>query len=496
MKKVIGMMIVVIMLLAFSACQTVPDEAFVVKNDTGRMVEKAVNDLEKTKAVNDSVSTTAVSVEVTEENYAFSTTAMDGKLTITVDAPAPAIESEKVPMANVSGTGWTQEQVTGFYNYLFPGGDAVTGDNVPGVLTKSEIKELVAWYNELLDEGTAEEKTLYTNEELREEIKNLEKEYESAPETEPELDIQSTDGTLTSKITEGDRFAGDELMVLDAGTEDARMYVSIPVDANGNHTSYLGYHRNLVPDFSEANAVKVDESDWADAAQDKLQISYDEAKKLCDDFFLSGGVSDAVLSDAYVMDGKIKTYAEDPGTVSYAYQFYYVRTVQDYPAANIFMHGTRGDESKNTIPWDYENIMFWVSDNGIESISWHANTEVGEIISENTKAMDFDEATEIFETMVSTIYAESEKWNHPLSAMNVDISEIELALVRVRDQDCTSKSGIYTPAWVFYGKVSNAYDDGFVRYGRYGSANFPFGNEALLIINAIDGSIIDLEKGY
>jgi len=509
MKKTLIWMIAAMLLLAFSACQAVPDEGvvisdeafaaedekpvvkdeeFAVKADAERMVERAMDDTAGTKASK---------LEAPEENYTFLATAMamDGKLTITADAPVRTPEAENIPIARVSGTGWTQAQVTGFFNYLFPDGDAVTGYNVPGVMTKGKIEEMIAWYEEQIAAGTVEENTLYSEAELKGEIRNLWKQHESAPDTQPELDVQSSDGTLEMIISGGDKYAGDELLELDAGIQgERRMYVSMPVDADTNHESYLGYHRDGHPEFDEADAVRVDESNWADVAQGKLEISYNDAKKLCDDFFAAGDMPDAALSDAYMLNGKIRTYADDPGTDSYAYQFYYVRTVGEVPAAKILASGGRGDE--NTIAWNYENIIFWVSDKGIESISWHANTAAGEIINEDTGIIGFEEAQEIFETMVVTTFAESEVWNMNTGALDVDINGIELALVRVREQGLSSKNGIYTPAWVFYGNVLQETKGISISYGWNININFPVQNEALLIINAVDGSIIDLQKGY
>ena len=61
---------------------------------------------------------------------------------------------------------------------------------MPHVMTKDEIQELIVTYRQYIAEGTTEEK-MCTEEEMEEEIKNLEKQYESAPETAPELDHTS-----------------------------------------------------------------------------------------------------------------------------------------------------------------------------------------------------------------------------------------------------------------------------------------------------------------
>lgn len=494
MKKTIALIIAAIMLLALSACQTTPEEEFIVKKDTERMVEQAVDDTTGTKVSK---------LKVPDGNYTFSTSAMNGRLTITVDAPVSVPESEKIPMARVSETGFTQEQVTGFFNYLFPDEKPVTGANVPSVLTKDEIQELTVAYKQYIAEGTVEEHTLYTVEELEDEIKNLEKQYKSAPETKPILDMQASDGTMTVETTGGDKYAGEQILVLDAQTEDKHICVSIPVYDNASNENYFGCGLMNTPSFSEMNALRIDETNWQAETEGKLTITYEAAKALCDGFFEAGDVTDVVLSDAFIIDDEeclppeefIATEKQPSGPENYAYQFHYVRTVSDFPVANMSHLGSGGDEY--SLPWGYECIICRVSDNGIEDITWHFHTTTGEIINEDTGVIDFEEAQDIFETMIVTTYGATEQWGEYLAAVSVDIDDIALSLVRVREQNASGRNGIYTPAWVFYGNIKKEYKDSdWVSYGWNIGNDSPFTKYPVLIVNAIDGSIIDPAKGY
>jgi hypothetical protein len=103
-------------------------------------------------------------------------------------------------------------------------------------------------------------------------------------------------------------------------------------------------------------------------------------------------------------------------------------------------------KAKPMVPCGYEFITFRVSDNGIADITWHFHTTTGEIINNDTGVISFEE-----------------------------------------------------PAWVFYGNIQKEIKyDGyeFVPYGwNHGSQN-PFMKYPVLIINAVDGSIIDPSKGY
>ncbi len=489
MKRTIAFLLAAITLLALTSCQAAPDEVFAVKNDTERMAEQAADN---------SAGTKVSMLKVPDGNYKYQASAADGKLTINADAPVTVPESGKIPTVKVSETGFTQEQVTGFFNYLFPDEQPVSGANVPGVLTKDEIKELIAMYKKYIAEGTVEKNTLYTEEEMEEEIKSLEKQYESAPVTEPIPSTQISDGTMTTETTGGDKYAGEEILSLDVRTKDNGITVCVPVHENGHWENYLIFAWDEPVQFSEMNAMRVDVTNWQAATKGKLTISYEDAKKLCDGFFEAGNITDVALSDVFVIDDERTDHGDGRSNKAgnYAYQFHYVRTAGGSPVANMSYLCSEDD---NSLPWMYERITFWVNNNGIIYIDWTSYTTAGEIISDDTKVISFEEAREIFETMIVTRYGAGEGWLSELKNVNVEINGIALSLVRVREQNAPGRNGIYTPAWVFYGNVKKEYEFGgnnIVQYGWSTVSEYPFTKYPVLIINAVDGSIIDPEKGY
>ncbi len=490
-KLMAGTLAVILVIGCFTtACQPTPAEEIVVRKDTEQMVEQAADN---------SAGQKVSKLKVPDGSYTYQASGADGKLAINVNAPVSVPESEKMPTARVSESGFTQEQVTAFFNYLFPDEQPVTGDNVPRVMTKDEIEELILVYKKSVADGTTDD-YMYTEEEMEDEIKRLEKEHESAPETAPIPDTQISDGTMTTETTGGDKYDGEEIMVLDAGTENKRLYVSIPVDANAGNENYLGFHVDNGPyygHFSELNAVRIDEDNWSEVIQGKLSTSYQDAKALCDGFFEAGSITDVVLSDAFMIDDEETQESFAHAAQNYAYEFCYVRTVGGAAVANMSYLGSGGDET--SLPWMYERIIFWVSDHGIESVEWASHTMPGEIINEDTGVIDFEEARDIFEKMIVTKYGASSEWPEPLSNVSVDIDGIELSLVRVREQNAPGRNGIYTPAWVFYGNIKQELEFGEEKAIQYGwdiGGGYPFTKCPVLIVNAIDGSIIDPVKGY
>ena len=110
----------------------------------------------------------------------------------------------------------------------------------------------------------------------------------------------------------------------------------------------------------------------------------------------------------------------------------------------------------------------------------------------------FDEIIGIFETMVKTEYeAYVDQWTDGHGEMDIDISAIQLGLVRVREPNVNNATGLMVPAWVFYWNNKMTYGDGHVSYDSHGNNASVWNKEPfpILIINAIDGSIIDLARG-
>ena len=71
-------------------------------------------------------------------------------------------------------------------------------------------------------------------------------------------------------------------------------------------------------------------------------------------------------------------------------------------------------------------------------------------------------------------------------------------MVRIREQNADENVGLIIPAWIFYGNNELTNDQGDTSYNfMYGSGN-AYKSEPipLMVINAVDRSIINLSKGY
>lgn len=112
MKKMLAAILMLTM--AFSlcmGCQKTPESPIVVGKNQEAMLEKATDEQSGTKVMD---------LQLPNGNYTYSASAVDGRLIIEANAPIAIPKSGQIPMARVSVSGFSQEQVMGFFNYLFP----------------------------------------------------------------------------------------------------------------------------------------------------------------------------------------------------------------------------------------------------------------------------------------------------------------------------------------------------------------------------------------
>lgn len=501
MKRTVSMLMLIATVLVSAACQVTPEEPAVVKKDTERMVEQAQSGGNVTSAED---------LALPDGNYTFSATGAEGRFSVNADAPVIIPGSGVPPMARVTAAGFTQEQVTGIFNYLFPGEKPtyIARDEGAGLLTKSEIESKIVFYKKIIAEDAISDKSIFgTQEEVNAEIEKLKEQLAAAPDTLPDPEIRVSDGTLQpakgGEYHQNELVWEEDLYGLNCQSPKAHLGISTPVSARNRTEAYLVYGRFDGPPYSDANAVVYDGGGLPEGAAGQLTISLEDAKALCDGFFAAGGITDVALRHAYIVDDE--RFGDSDGVIAPAkndaYRLDYSRVVGGDPVYALESSGGGGDD--NALPWQYEHIRFYVDNEGINNIRWESPTATGETINGNVNVISFDQASAIFEKMVVHMYefrAEPDP-AHGLADVRVDVNvdRVELALVRIREQNADGRSGIYVPAWVFCGNWMQElqYTGADTRYTYYdGGSPSPFPHKPILIINAIDGSVIDLSKGY
>lgn len=147
-------------------------------------------------------------------------------------------------------------------------------------------------------------------------------------------------------------------------------------------------------------------------------------------------------------------------------------------------------ETSLTPSWFYERIKCVVSDEGIESFGWRAPMEITEIITENANLLPFSEIASIAMRMLPVIYGGYVHGDDDLLRATLNIDRIQLELQRVTEENAI-EYGLVIPVWNFYGEYVSEYE--WATFSSKPPYDLP---GALLTINAVDGSVIDPQKGY
>lgn len=470
------------MFLLLSGCAA--EETLRAETDAQRLLDAVVTAEPVDITVIPTPMPAAPEIAYTEWRHTDALATADGLLTVDVDAAVRMPAAGTLPVMEVSAWFFSEEWTKQMFNYFFAGEQPTVDTNEPIVKSKDDLRALIAQYESYIAQGIAEEQTLLTDEELRDEIRRIEEQIPDAPDAAIIPETVYADGTMQP----GEYWNNDEVQLThELRVEDADEYLLIrtPDKPNECSVSYLSYSNRTAdrPIFSNSFVP------WtvleAGAGDARVPYPYADAVALAEDVLKTAGVSDVRLHTAYL--------AEAQG--QFAYVFRYVRTVGGHPAALNFQNVRHSDNR-----WDYELIEFVVGEGGLHSVTWESPTTLGSLVDASPDVLSFEEAYAIFSPMILAQYEEKTHWAGRESRIEIDISRIELAHVRIRDMGVDGKEGYYVPAWVFYGteKDDGRYNmDGYVVEAAVLDAMVPkIRTENIMAINALDGSVIDFDKGY
>ena len=172
-----------------------------------------------------------------------------------------------------------------------------------------------------------------------------------------------------------------------------------------------------------------------------------------------------------------------------AYLFVYTRSIDNVGVNLIAMGGVdeltlRDDPPMAPAPGD-EDIRIIVHDGHIDTVRWENPYRIGEMISESSELMPFDQVMDIFGTIAPLSMQSTENAGGSKAAPNngMEITEIRLGYMPVLDKNNPDQWTL-RPVWDFYGVK-------ILPGERY---EWPY--HSLLTIDAIDGTVIDRSYGY
>ena len=230
----------------------------------------------------------------------------------------------------------------------------------------------------------------------------------------------------------------------------------------------------------------------------KIQLperSIEDAQAYAEQLLADIGITDFTCVVARIAPLIPRFFNEQQDVCPCAYELLFTRqvagvnvTYNDVQSSGGELRDRPVDSPDYTPIWDYEYIQLFVDDAGVLYMSYNQPHEVTEIVTESAEILSLEEAVASFERMIGYQYAAYETGQRELcDDAYLCIDEIRLGLTRIAEKNA-QQQGYLVPSWTFFG----SYDlDGFWPDGEG-----HHGTEAILIVNALDGSIIDPDRGF
>lgn len=497
MKRLLYIILVLSMLFGVVACQQTPESPIVIGKNQDEMLELA--------QPNEASGTVGVPLS---ERYdipaqlTHNTQSEDGRLVINIDAQVIVPEENRLPIARVVPADFTQEQATRYFQAFCADKEMLVP---PSAATKSDVKRSIDYMQGILTDPEQFAGSLYDEEDrpgLEEELAALHRQYATMPE-EPEW--TPCDGKLGQKQEFYERQLLYTYLGLEAATKEYQYTFSIVnnndlkeakefLDETGSGfvATIMKNARLTYFDNTQSQSFEIDPEyrciddmrDVPEKAQGKLNMTPQQAHALAEEHL--PGTDMTVQSIGLAVNTEQQAqYGAPP---AYAYIATIVRSIEGVPCAG-FGGSARPNEGHEAYApdWTNESFTIMMDDRGIFQLHWASPYEVTEILQEDAQILPFEKVGALIENMLPIIYAPR---NDTLRVHTISIHTVSLELMRIIEHNSV-ESGLMVPVWNLYGESVQDFEDNEGNAHQMRNSQKP-----LLTINAIDGSIIDIDRGY
>ena len=512
MKKHICI-ILLISLLFLCACQPTPDEPVVIGKDNEAMIEKA-----KETSAPVSTGTTLREQLGCPEVYSVSFTDETKKINITGEAPIILPDTEGLPLLFVEADRFSQDTVTAFFNRLC--GDVTMYEyptETPKYAIQNQMEQTMQEIETLRGKGLGDDD--FEIEWRRRSLESLREQFANAPD---EVELISSDGMLhrvemtfqgkqrgtkeaLSVLSEPFTSDGGRRFTVQNDADYTNDGIDTFVDEQGNVQGFSPQSGSLLSYVREWGSVGTQlfdatrESETGEAVTlppqtiegwdepETLLLSVtpkaarEQAEALLRDCGVTGMRFDSIVlcTNCRAINTKYEDVAEARAKCTperQAYSVRFLREVNGVPVEGYYGFSQSAiDGMEYGREWSYETLEIAVDDGGIRSVEWVGPLKPAEVETEHAALLPFSEIDAIFRKMLPIKY-----FNINSEAdYSIRLDRVRLCLWRIIDKDSYTR-GILAPVWCFYGSVNSGETE----------------REPLLIVNAVDGSIIDPQNGY
>lgn len=411
---------------------------------------------------------------------------------IEVDAEVIIPDTLKYPVVEIAQNPLTIEQARDYMRRLTFGEPIYTYENeVPQ--TKSDILRRITELQIVLTNpeehfpsDIGEDELHSKIEELKAELETWERAYREAPDEfiATEIDLNKIEydryGQITGEVhVDKERGRGIVITVTDGSIE----YNNLTDWEDG-----IAFKLDYTNDFSNLRGVTITKEEAVQKAESFLDSIGVTGFKVS---FIAAGYDDGPFEKA--------GYTE----MQQSYVLWLTPTIGDVPTtyredAYDLDLGNLDEKLYAPLMW-YEYIQMQVRDDGVEYMYWANPAKISAILNENVTLLPFSEIVERFKQQIQYHSIPIQSYQSgEVKKKTVYIDRIVLGMMQVRKKNYPDVIQMI-PTWTFFGTGEVEYEEPF-RDGRTDQQTTIEKVEipaySYLILNAIDGSVINPKYGY
>ena len=486
-----------LLLILLCGCQPTPESAIVVSKNDGAL-EAALEVTAQTPA-QAPAEVTAAPREA--EIYTESFTNTDGNITFDVELETPVAEA-KLPVLRVTPKAIPAETARHVAEVLF--GDAAFYE-YSETRTRGELEELILSLRHLLADPSAMEARYGAMKDdaaawIEAEIAGYEAEYAAAPASGEAVpcawefhphDWYVKPGWAVPVINDPEEMGDTVSQYIIAETErDGLPYLFVVCNREAEDYRFHGIACQVYNNTTDRAVYASREPTQAD-----MDKAGDEARALLDEMDLGDWVIDSCAA------------TDLPPGNSWSIVVKACPVYNGVKAVHLQQMGYLDKYDAYASNYFFEEMTFTFGDEGrLVGFALQSPLEVVETVNDNVAVLSFEEVMEAAKSrlrmtaLTSDPYALEQFYNmlmfYPAAAVTVHIDQAELGLVRTRIKD-NAEDFYLLPAYVF-----RAYYEIFDKNGQLLADSREFftldaaETQELIVVNAVDGSVINTSLGY
>ena len=483
MKRTCFLFIALLMALSLlSACQPTPEVEPVAQKDSEALIEQV-------EVAEEDVADMAKAPETRHITRELSEASQRTGIDITIDADVVLPETDAIPVARVQ-SGELDMQVMENIWQLIANGSGMLED-----FPRSYYEGQASMWMEYREAGNLDKYSSF--EEMDAAISELLAEAATKP-AEPVFLPESPMDVMQTGEKLHDTYDCSEGAVNFYGWSDQETVYNMWLNATSGGGN--GFTRDIEMDYelndyqNSVNPLNI-YLPAIERGEFRVQLperSIEDAQAYAEQLLADIGITDFACVVARIAPLIPRFFDEQQDVCPCAYELLFTRQVAGVNVTYNDVTDSGGrlyrDTPDYTPSWGYERIQLLVDDAGVLYMAYPPLYEVTEIVTERAEILSLEEAVASFEQMIGYQYAAYETGQRELcDDAYLCIDEIRLGLTRIAEKN-TQEQGYLVPSWTFFGhyKLSDFWPDG---EGHHGT-------EAILIVNALDGSIIDPDRGF